>query len=113
MFFTLAGTHESSVVPGDGTISTAKIQNDAITGAKIEKQSNNCATLTSTGLITASRILQLVELVHLIPTDDYNRTSLDSIVAHNGIILEYVLSCKYRVGSSVKVISLSVIYNMY
>ena len=31
----IAGTHESSVVPADNTISTAKIQNNAITGAKI------------------------------------------------------------------------------
>ena len=31
----IAGTHESSVVPADNTISTAKIQNDAITTAKI------------------------------------------------------------------------------
>ena len=31
----IAGTHESSVVPADNTISTAKIVNDAITGAKI------------------------------------------------------------------------------
>lgn len=62
----IAGTIESSVVPADNTISTAKIQNDAITGAKIENNptiagnltvsgtSTLSGTLTSTGLITAS-----------------------------------------------------------
>ena len=31
----IAGTHESSVVPADNTISTAKIQSSAVTDAKI------------------------------------------------------------------------------
>ena len=37
----IAGTHESSVVPADNTISTAKIQSSAITSAKI---ANNAVT---------------------------------------------------------------------
>ena len=56
----IAGTVESSVVPADNTISTAKIQNDAITGAKIENNPTIAGNLTvsgtstNTGLITAS-----------------------------------------------------------
>tara|TARA_B100001287_G_scaffold258125_1_gene244272 strand:+ start:337 stop:1206 length:870 start_codon:yes stop_codon:yes gene_type:complete len=50
----IAGTTESSVVPADNTISTAKLQNDSVTGAKIENNPTIAGTLTSTGLITAS-----------------------------------------------------------
>jgi hypothetical protein len=56
----IAGTLESSVIPADDTISTAKIQNDAITGAKIENNPTIAGNLTvsgtttNTGLITAS-----------------------------------------------------------
>jgi len=50
----IGGTQESSIIPADNTISTAKLQNDSVTGAKIENNPTIAGTLTSTGLITAS-----------------------------------------------------------
>ena len=48
----IAGTHESSVIPADDTISTAKIQNDAITGAKIENNPTIAGNLGVSGDLT-------------------------------------------------------------
>jgi hypothetical protein len=45
----IAGTHESSVIPADDTISTAKIQNDAITSAKMDTNIALDGTLTLNG----------------------------------------------------------------
>lgn len=45
----IAGTVESSVVPADNTISTAKIQDDAITGAKIENNPTIAGQLSEAG----------------------------------------------------------------
>ena len=49
----IAGTVESSVIPADGTISSAKIQSNAVTSAKLDTNIAVSGTLTSTGLITA------------------------------------------------------------
>ena len=50
----IAGTVESSVIPADGTISTAKLQNDSVTGAKIENNAVNDAKIASG--ITSSKL---------------------------------------------------------
>ena len=93
----IAGTVESSVVPADDTISTAKIQNDAITGAKIENNptiagnltvSGNTAasgTLTSTGLITASAGVAIGGTGTANTLDDYEEgTWSPTIVGYGG-----------------------------
>jgi len=43
----IAGTHESSVIPADGTISTAKLQSSAVTTAKITNANITQAKLAS------------------------------------------------------------------
>ena len=48
----IAGTLESSVIPADDTISTAKLQNDSVTGAKIENNPEIAGALTTNGNIT-------------------------------------------------------------
>jgi len=49
-----AGTLESSVVPADNTISTAKLQNDSVTGAKLENNPTIAGNLTISGTTTAT-----------------------------------------------------------
>src|SRR5210317_1985965 len=56
----IAGTLESSVVPADNTISTAKIQNDAITGAKIENNPTIAGNLTVSGTLNVSDDLKFI-----------------------------------------------------
>jgi hypothetical protein len=45
----IAGTLESSVIPADGTISTAKIQSGAVTSAKLDTNLSVAGNLTVTG----------------------------------------------------------------
>ena len=49
----IAGTHESSVVPADNTISTAKIQSSAITDVKIAANAVTTAKITNANITQA------------------------------------------------------------
>lgn len=98
----IAGTVESSVVPADNTISTAKIQNDAITGAKIENNPTIAGNLTvsgttaNTGLITASAGIALGGTGAVNTLDDYEEgtwtivnRSIASITITNNTTAQY------------------------
>ena len=50
----IGGTQESSVVPADGTISSAKIQSNAVTSAKLDTNISVSGTLGVTGGLTTS-----------------------------------------------------------
>ena len=50
----IAGTLESSVIPADNTISTAKLQNDSVTGAKLENNPTIAGNLIISGTTTAT-----------------------------------------------------------
>jgi len=53
----IAGTLESSVIPADNTISTAKLQNDSVTGAKIEDNPTISGNLTTSVASGQNKIL--------------------------------------------------------
>ena len=76
----IAGTVESSVIPADDTISTAKIQSSAVTDAKIA----GMAVSKLTGALPAISGSALTGID--VPTDDYVRITFSGPnVAHNTI----------------------------
>ena len=86
----IAGTLESSVVPADATISTAKIQNDAITGDKLANNIGalrNIQRFTSSGTYTPT---SGTKHIHVILTGGgasgpgYNTTPSSATVYHGG-----------------------------
>tara|TARA_B100000902_G_C27013699_1_gene766069 strand:+ start:158 stop:700 length:543 start_codon:yes stop_codon:yes gene_type:complete len=86
----IAGTHESSVVPADGTISTAKLQSSTVTNAKINFPTKTTmigdgsdTTLTINSGRTVDDVLVFVNGICLVPTDDYtiSGTTLTFITA--------------------------------
>ena len=76
--------------PSDGTVSTSKIANDAVTGAKIENNptiAGNLATggtLTSTGLITASAGVAIGGTGSANTLDDYEEGTFTPSVTFTG-----------------------------
>ena len=76
--------------PTDGTVSTSKIANDAVTGAKIENNptiAGNLATggtLTSTGLITASAGVALGGTGAANTLDDYEEGTFTATMSGSG-----------------------------
>ena len=85
----IAGTHESSVVPADGTISSAKLQANAVTSAKLDTNiavsgnldvgtirsanGTSAATISSTGIFTPTKVAQSIA---------FQATALDSDMAY-------------------------------
>jgi hypothetical protein len=84
------GLEENSVVPADNAISTAKIANDAVTGAKIENNPTIAGNLTvsgtttATGLITASGGIAIGGTDSAHTLDDYEEGFHDATFAMNG-----------------------------
>ena len=92
----IAGTHESSVVPADNTISTAKIQDDAITGAKIENNPTIAGKITATGGITFGSDTAATNVL-----DDYEEGFFQVGIAVGGVE-QATKNCKYiKIGSRV------------
>ena len=86
----IAGTVESSVVPADGTITSAKIQNDAITGDKLANNIGalrNIQRFTSSGTYTPT---SGTKHIYVIVTGGgasgagYNSTSSSATTYHGG-----------------------------
>ena len=95
----IAGTHESSVVPADNTISTAKIQDDAITGAKIENNPTIAGKITATGGITFGSDTAATNVL-----DDYEEGFFQVGIAVGGVE-QATKNCKYiKIGSVVHVV---------
>ena len=67
----IGGTQESSIIPADNTISTAKLQSSAVTDAKIA----GMAASKLTGALPAISGAALTGIVQDIPTDDYVRVT--------------------------------------
>ena len=86
----IAGTVESSVVPADNTISTAKIQSSAVTDAKIA--SGVSATKLTTGTLPVARVPAgtAIQVVNSASGTNYNTTPDDDYEGH---ALLYQLSC--------------------
>ena len=66
--------------PSDGTVSTNKIANDAVTGAKIENNPTIAGNLTSTGLITASSGVAIGGTGAANTLDDYEEGSWTPVI---------------------------------
>ena len=87
---------ENSVVPADGTISTAKIQDDAITGAKIENNPTIAGKITATSGITFGSDTAATNVL-----DDYEEGFFQVGIAVGGVE-QATRNCKYiKIGSVV------------
>ena len=78
------GLEENSVVPADGTISSAKIVNNAVTSSKLDTNIAISGTLTSTGLITASAGVAIGGTDSAHTLDDYEEGYHDATFSMNG-----------------------------
>ena len=72
--------------PSDGTVSTNKIANDAVTGAKIENNPTIAGNLTSTGLITASSGVAIGGTGAANTLDDYEEGTWTPTVSSAGSV---------------------------
>lgn len=86
----IAGTIESSVVPADNTITTAKIASSAVTTAKITDANvtdAKIAGMSSSKLTGALPALDGSALTNLdVPTDDYVRVTFSGPNVNNGAV---------------------------
>jgi len=90
---------ENSVVPADGTISTAKLVNDSVTGAKIENNPTIAGKITATGGITFGSDTAATNVL-----DDYEEGFFTVGIAVGGAE-QSVRNCKYvKIGSVVHVV---------
>jgi hypothetical protein len=93
-----AGTLESSVVPADGTISTAKLADDSVTGAKIENNPTIAGKITATGGITFGSDTAATNVL-----DDYEEGTFNVGIKVNGAEQPTEV-CKYvKIGAVVHV----------
>ena len=76
----IAGTHESSVVPADNTISTAKIQASAITNAKIASGVDASKLTTGDLPISSFPAGTIVQVVSNVGTTEYSNSSTSTLV---------------------------------
>ena len=98
----IAGTLESSVIPADATISTAKLQSSAVTVDKINFPTKTTmtgdgsdTTLTINSGRTVDDVLVFVNGICLVPTDDYtiSGTTLTFVAApadDSEIVVRYI-----------------------
>ena len=101
----IAGTLESSVIPADNTISTAKIQSSAITDAKIA--SGVSATKLTTGTLPVAQVPAgtAIQVVNSSSGTNYNINALGSGAAtsHGALGNYYVSITPLRTGSKFKI----------
>ena len=92
------GLEESSVVPADGTISTAKLIDDSVTGAKIENNPTIAGKITATGGITFGSDTAATNVL-----DDYEEGTFNVGIKVNGAE-QATEVCKYvKIGSVVHI----------
>ena len=101
----IAGTVESSVVPADNTISTAKIQSSAVTDAKIA--SGVSATKLTTGTLPVARVPAgtAIQVVNSASGTNYNTTAdAGGAATGHALLTNYsVTITPLRTGSRFKV----------
>lgn len=95
----IGGTQESSIIPADGTISTAKLVDDSVTGAKIENNPTIAGKITATGGITFGSDTAATNVL-----DDYEEGFFQVGIAVGGAE-QPTRNCKYvKIGSVVHVV---------
>jgi len=92
------GVEENSVVPADGTISTAKLANNSVTGAKIENNPTIAGKITATGGITFGSDTAATNVL-----DDYEEGTFNVGIKVNGAEQPTEV-CKYvKIGAVVHI----------
>jgi hypothetical protein len=94
----IGGTQESSIIPADGTISTAKLVDDSVTGAKIENNPTIAGKITATGGITFGSDTAATNVL-----DDYEEGTFNVGIKVNGAEQPTAV-CKYvKIGAVVHI----------
>ena len=98
----IGGTQETSIVPADGTISSAKIVNNAITSAKLDTNISVSGTLGVTGVLTPSAGIAIGGTGSANTLDDYEEGTFEIKINVNGNDSTTSGTCRYvKIGRMV------------